>query len=87
MRQRTELLARMEKTRSADRLKAMDAQLTAEREQRTTVAAELTHAKEKAVSAQELLLGAENEIERLKADLQKSEQELFAQRAQVTRLV
>ena len=58
MRQRAEILARMEKTRAVERIKGMEAQLAAESKQRAAAAAEATHAQEKAAAAQQLLQGA-----------------------------
>ena len=86
MRQRTEMLARMEKTRAAERIKAMEARLVSEGQQRAAVAAEANHAQEKTAATQALLLTAENEIEKLKADLRQSDQELIVQRAQLARV-
>lgn len=86
MRQRAEILARMEKTRAVERIKGMEAQLAAESKQRAAAAAEATHAQEKAAAAQQLLQGAQNEIEKLKAELKQSDEDLIAQRAQVARM-
>eukprot|EP01043_Picozoa_sp_COSAG02_P026006 COSAG02_NODE_1483_length_12385_cov_116.196565_3_plen_2312_part_00 len=86
MRQRTEMLARMEKTRAAERIKAVEAQLVAESRQRAAATADATHAQEKLAATQQLLHGAEGEIEKLKAELQQSDQDLIAQRAQLARV-